>query len=42
MPTGGVEVSTQNISGWFNAGVAVVGDGKQTGKQRNFEAPILE
>ncbi|HXL58264.1 MAG TPA: hypothetical protein VN958_18510 [Chitinophagaceae bacterium] len=29
MPTGGVEISTQNISGWFNAGVAAVGIGSK-------------
>jgi 2-dehydro-3-deoxyphosphogluconate aldolase/(4S)-4-hydroxy-2-oxoglutarate aldolase len=29
MPTGGVEITTQNISGWFNAGVAAVGMGSK-------------
>jgi 2-dehydro-3-deoxyphosphogluconate aldolase/(4S)-4-hydroxy-2-oxoglutarate aldolase len=29
MPTGGVEIGTQNIAGWFNAGVAAVGMGSK-------------
>lgn len=29
IPTGGVEISTQNIAAWFNAGVAAVGIGSK-------------
>jgi 2-dehydro-3-deoxyphosphogluconate aldolase / (4S)-4-hydroxy-2-oxoglutarate aldolase len=29
IPTGGVEINTQNIAGWFNAGVAAVGIGSK-------------
>jgi 2-dehydro-3-deoxyphosphogluconate aldolase/(4S)-4-hydroxy-2-oxoglutarate aldolase len=29
MPTGGVDVSEENISAWFNAGVSAVGMGSK-------------
>jgi 2-dehydro-3-deoxyphosphogluconate aldolase/(4S)-4-hydroxy-2-oxoglutarate aldolase len=29
MPTGGVDLSRENISGWFKAGVCAVGMGSQ-------------
>ena len=42
MPTGGVELDRENISGWFNAGVCAVGMGsklitKQLLENKNYE-----
>jgi 2-dehydro-3-deoxyphosphogluconate aldolase/(4S)-4-hydroxy-2-oxoglutarate aldolase len=37
MPTGGVEVDKENISGWFKAGVCAVGMGSKLITKQSLE-----
>jgi 2-dehydro-3-deoxyphosphogluconate aldolase/(4S)-4-hydroxy-2-oxoglutarate aldolase len=37
MPTGGVEVSTENLRSWFNAGVCAVGLGSKLISKSNLD-----